>query len=103
MEEAKPHYNDDVREQLRLYREKRDQESLQTQAQTAEGNLNEIFQNFQIVTQQRHKIKLDQIRDFTAEIQNDKKLDARNSLISAVFSQINPFAQFVIQDVCGDP
>lgn len=43
---------------------------------------------------------MDQISDFAADSQNDKKLDARNSLISAVFSQINPFAQFVIQDVC---
>jgi len=52
------------------------------------------------VTQQRHKVKLNEINEFKSEpINNGEEISAKNSLISSIFSQINPFAQFVIQDI----
>jgi hypothetical protein len=39
-----------------------------------------------VVTQQRHKVKLDEINNFKEETAD------KGELISAIFSQINPFA-----------
>ena len=76
---------------------------------TAQSNLDEIFKNFRVVTQQRHKIKLNQVNTFNQqpivtknEEDGSEKIDTNGSLIASVFSQINPFAQFVIQDVFED-
>lgn len=46
-----------------------------------------------MVTQQRHKVKLDEINNFMEQQAN------QGELISAIFSQINPFSQFVIKDL----
>jgi len=52
------------------------------------------------VTQQRHKVKLNEINEFKSELINaTESISAKNGLISSIFSQINPFAQFVIQDI----
>ena len=75
---------------------------------TAQSNLNEIFKNFKVVTQQRHKVKLNEVNQFNQQpisTQNEDgttKFDTNGSLITSIFSQINPFAQFVIQDVFED-
>lgn len=75
---------------------------------TAQSNLNDIFKNFTVVTQQRHKVKLNEVNRFNqqpiASLDEDgnSKIDINGSLITSIFSQINPFAQFVIQDVFED-
>ena len=97
-----PRYNEDVKNQLKRYREQKELQMQQTQQPTAQSNLEEIFKNFQVVTQQRHKIKLDEVNTFeqAAIVKDDSKtVETQRSLISSLFSQINPFAQFVIRDV----
>ena len=75
---------------------------------TAQSNLNEIFKNFTVVTQQRHKVKLNEVNQFNqqpiaqADESGTTKIDTNGSLITSIFSQINPFAQFVIKDVFED-
>lgn len=104
--ETSVYFNDDVQQQLKLYKEQKKQFMLQNNQPTAQSNLEEIFKNFTVVTQQRHKIKLNEVNNFTSGpiIKPDeaKKIDTDGSLISCIFSQINPFAQFVIKDIFED-
>ena len=75
---------------------------------TAQSNLDEIFKNFKVVTQQRHKVKLNEVNKFdqeqiaTKDADGNYQFDTKGSLITSIFSQINPFAQYVIQDVFED-
>lgn len=66
-----------------------------TQENTAESNLEALFSNFKVVTQQRHKVDLDVVNNFVQE----EGTDIRKSLIPSIFAQVNPFAQYVIHDL----
>jgi len=58
-----------------------------------------------VVTQQRHKVYLDQVRKFEAKPIYDpelKQVNPKNNVISCLFSHINPFSQYVIQDIFED-
>lgn len=61
------YFNDSIKEKLALYRQKKSMEMLQNQSQSVESNLERLFQNFQVVTQQRHKVKLNEINEFKSE------------------------------------
>lgn len=80
----------------------------QSNQPTAQSNLDEIFKNFKVVTQQRHKVKLNEVNKFnqeqiaTKDADGNYQFDTKGSLITSIFSQINPFAQYVIQDVFED-
>ena len=62
---------------------------------TAQSNLDNIFSNFTVVTQQRHKVKLEEINKFDqqpvvkeGEGDASEYIDTRGSLISSLISQI---------------
>ena len=100
LQEPVKYFNDSIKEKLAVYRENKRMERLQNQKMSVESNLERLFQNFQVVTQQRHKVKLHEINEFQSEpISNGEEFSAKQSLISSIFSQINPFAQYVIQDI----
>jgi len=61
------YFNDSIKEKLALYRQNKSMEMLQNQSLSVESNLERLFQNFQVVTQQRHKVKLNEINDFKSE------------------------------------
>lgn len=81
----------DYREQERLNKLNR---------KTVESNLDKIFENFKVVTHQRHKIDLEKIRSFENEKKNDDEEEEEHQnkfgLVKSIFSHINPFSQFVI-------
>ena len=54
----------DYREQDRLNKFNR---------KTVESNLDKIFENFKVVTHQRHKIDLEKIRSFENDHQNEEE------------------------------
>lgn len=61
------YFNDSIKEKLALYRQKKRMEMLQNQSLSVESNMERLFQNFQVVTQQRHKVKLNEINEFKSE------------------------------------
>ena len=63
-EEKEPEhfYNTDFKKELEAYRQIKKQTMLQEP--TVESNLDQIFSNFQVFTQQRHKVSLNQLNDF---------------------------------------
>lgn len=95
-------FNEEFKAELAAYKEKKKQEMVQTQERTAESNLAELFSNFRVVTQQRHKVDLEAITNFSQAKTGDKAADIRGSLIASVFAQMNPFAPFVIQDIMAE-
>jgi len=90
-------YNEQFRRKLAEYRRQAKQSAFA--AQTVESNLDAIFSQFQVFTQQRHKISLEEINEFEAEESSDEVSKAKNCLASSVFSQLNPFSQFVIEEI----
>lgn len=99
-EEEVKYYTEEFRAEIEAYRAKVATEN--KHKKTVKTNLDNLFQNFQVVTQQRHKISLEQINEFDSEMapkQQEEGVTAQNNLAAAIFSEINPFAQFVIQDI----
>lgn len=59
-----------------------------------------IFSNFQVFKQQRHKISLDEIESFETSIEDCDELEkTKQGLVSQILSELNPFAQFVIEEI----
>lgn len=93
-EELEPsvYFNEDIQNQLKAFKEQKKQFMAQSKQATAQSNLEEIFKSFTVVTQQRHKIKLNEVNNFEQEpIQKVDKdgntnIDTNGSLISAIFS-----------------
>ena len=99
-EEEVKYYTEEFRAEIEAYRAKVATEN--KHKKTVKTNLDNLFQNFQVVTQQRHKISLEQINEFDSDMapkQQEEGVTAQNNLAAAIFSEINPFAQFVIQDI----
>ena len=65
-EEEVKYYTEEFRAEIEAYRSKVATEN--KHKKTVKTNLDSIFQNFQVVTQQRHKISLEQINEFDAEM-----------------------------------
>ena len=93
-------YNDDFKQQLAAYRRAKEQDS--SQQQTVESNLTSLFSNFKVFTQQRHKIQLEEINEFQPEESISEVEKSKNSLAAQIFSQLNPFSQFVIEEIVQD-
>ena len=95
-EEEKIYYSPEFKQEILDYRE---QERLnRLNRKTVESNLDKIFENFKVVTHQRHKIDLEKIRDFEDDTQVEGEGENPNKfgLVKSIYSHINPFSQFVI-------
>jgi len=100
--EEKPsvqYFDDNMKQQLAFYRQSKKQHMQDNKIQSAENNLQDLFKNFQVVTRQRNKIDLKAISQFSEEDDSSKP---EQSVVCQVFSQINPFAQYVVQDILED-
>lgn len=93
--EAPKLFNEEFKAELGAYRERRKQEMAMTQEKTAESNLEALFSNFKVVTQQRHKVDLEVVKNFEEPADGG----VSDSLIPSIFAQVNPFAPYVIQDI----
>lgn len=97
-EEVAPqkHFNDNFKMKLQNLRAQKQQQ--QFQQRSVETNLEQLFSSFQVVNQQQSKMNIEQINLF-----NDPEYVAeepkKEKLISMIFSEINPFSSFVIQEM----
>ena len=64
------------------------------QEPTAESNLERLFENFNVVTQQRNKVDLEMITNFKTSTDAVK-----DSLVASLFAQMNPFAPYVLEEM----
>ena len=55
-------YNDHFKQELETYRMLK--KSVSSQEKTVEGNLDGIFESFQVFNQQRHKVQLAEVNNF---------------------------------------
>ena len=91
------YYNAQIKKELEAYRQVKLENKFAKP--TVESNLNQIFCNFQVFTQQRHKVSLQEVDDFVPEYSNDEIEMVKHGLVSQLFSQLNPFSQFVIEEI----
>lgn len=70
---------------------------------TAVESLQNLFNNYPVVTHETHRVKLDKIGEFAIASDTDKPGEEKGKPASELFvrlmSSINPFAQFVIQEI----
>lgn len=91
-------FNDQVKRELEAYRQMKQQNVMQQQ--TVERNLDAIFSNFQVFKQQRHKVQLEEIESFETAAESADEMElAKQGLVSQLLSELNPFAQFVIEEI----
>jgi len=91
------YFNDKIKEGLQMYRQQKEQLMQNNQVRTAEGNLKELFKQFDIQAQQRNKIF--GAADEKINLQKLKQFEEKpltegpaHNLVTSLFSEVNPFS-----------
>jgi hypothetical protein len=79
-EEDSAFFNDKVKKELQAFRQMKKVNMMNHQ--TADSNLEQIFSNFKVFKQQRHKISLQDVKEFAVDETGSEVEQARKNLVT---------------------